>query len=369
MADLPDAWYVRLPNGRILRAPSTAALRHHLRSGHIPLESRVRRSPEEAWARLRGLLEFADLLEAPARKQSPPPPRRRPPEANYRTPRPAPRPNRRPAQAVSVRGCVDELLGALDRTLARPRLLGAAAVGLVSAAVLLVVRHFPLGQDWWAPLPWVAAGVASLVVCALYAALVAQTIFIELSQLRPARRDEIVAGLVRNWLRLTVAWLLVAGLCGGLLAGLHWLEGWVRAEEPAGVEVLTGAIVSLRLVIEVVAWPLLGLALLLAPTIVVEECSPLRALGQWLGLLRRKLKRVFVYETLAAALGGITSLPLVFPVALAVGSWSGEAALNPVVEGTLAVLCGLALAPLLAYLAVSNVYVYLNVRYEREPQG
>jgi hypothetical protein len=366
MANPADAWYVRLPDGRVLRAASTVAVRHHLESGRIPPESRVRRSPEGAWAPLERTREFADLVPARARSATPPPPTRRPTTvATPSTPRPTAHGNHLRLQTVGVRGCVEELLTALDSTLRRRRLLGAAGIGLLCAGMFLLARHLRFGQEVWPPLPWFAAGAAILAVYALYAALVTQMIFVELSQLRPASRAEVLAGLVGNWLRLTLLWLLVGVVCCALLAGLTWLEGWVRAEDLAGAETLTGVLLSVRLILEVLLWPALGLTLLLAPIVVVEECPPLRALRQWWALLRGALIRLFVYETLAAALGVLVCLPLVVPLGVAAWSCSGPELANPVVEGTLAVLGGLALTPLLAYSAVANVYIYLNVRYER----
>jgi hypothetical protein len=132
--------------------------------------------------------------------------------------------------------------------------------------------------------------------------------------------------------------------------------------------VLIGAAASVRLVLEVLFWPVLGLGLLLAPIVVVEECSAGRALAQWFALLGRHLGRVLVYEALAAALGVVVCLPLLFPVALAASACSPAELLNPVVSVTLAALFGLALAPLLAYLTVANLFIYLNLRYEHTPR-
>jgi hypothetical protein len=209
----------------------------------------------------------------------------------------------------------------------------------------------------------VAAGFAVLALGALYAVVVTQTLFVELSQLRPATRAEITARLGRNWLWLFLAALLVGGLFYLPIGGLAWLGGQLQ-QEAAG-EALVGVVAALRMAFEVLLWPVFGLAVLLAPIVVIEERSSLRALGQWWALLRRNLSRVFVYEALAAALGVAMSLPLVCPVALAAWFCSPAELLNPVVEGTLAILFGLALTPLVAYLAVANVYIFLNLRYER----
>ena len=49
MATSSDLWYIRLPDGRVLHARSTDAMRRYLKSGRIPWESRVRRSPDDTW--------------------------------------------------------------------------------------------------------------------------------------------------------------------------------------------------------------------------------------------------------------------------------------------------------------------------------
>jgi hypothetical protein len=361
MADSADVWYVRLPDGHVLRAASTAAVRQHLESGRIPLDSRVRRSAENAWVQVERVPEFADLVAVRARASPRPQPAARP--ANHDAPRSAGQGNSLHLQTVGVRGHVDELLAALDATLVRRRLLGAAAVGLLGAGVVSLTRRFGFGEEVWGPLPWVAAGFVVLALGALYAVVITQMVFVELSQLRPATRAEITARLGRNWLWLILADLLVGGLFFLPIGGLAWLGG--QLPQDAGGDALLGIVVSLRLVLEVLLWPVFGLALLLAPIVVIEERSALRALGQWWALLRRNLSRVFVYEALAAALGVVTSLPLVCPVALAAWFCSPTEPANPVVEATLAILFGLALTPLVAYLAVANVYIFLNLRYER----
>ena len=43
--------------------------------------------------------------------------------------------------------------------------------------------------------------------------------------------------------------------------------------------------------------------------------------------------------------------------------------LLPAIAFTRTVLSGLALAPLLAYLMVANVFIYINLRYESAPTG
>src|SRR4051794_35433235 len=107
-----DSWYVRLPDGRVLRASSTRAVRHHIRHGRIPLDSRVRRSGYEEWSALEWTSEFAELVrsqrlvEAEDVATTPPPPGE--PGGI------AARMDSLQLQTVGVRGFVEELLAALD---------------------------------------------------------------------------------------------------------------------------------------------------------------------------------------------------------------------------------------------------------------
>src|SRR5271167_887977 len=66
MAISAVTWYVRFPDGRVVLAKSTQAVRYHIERGRIPANSRVRRSPEETWQNIDAAPEFADLLEQPA---------------------------------------------------------------------------------------------------------------------------------------------------------------------------------------------------------------------------------------------------------------------------------------------------------------
>src|SRR5262245_28110980 len=110
MSQRPDAWYVRLPDGRVLRASSTTSLRRHIESGRIPLGSRVRRSPEDEWGPLEWTDEFADLV-APPRRGAAAPQRA---NAPARAAGGAARPNGMELQTAGVQGMVEDLLTALD---------------------------------------------------------------------------------------------------------------------------------------------------------------------------------------------------------------------------------------------------------------
>src|SRR3712207_1212650 len=64
MSELATVPAGRLPDGRVLRVASTAALRRDVESGQVPVTSTVRRSPEEEWMPLEWTREFADLVQA-----------------------------------------------------------------------------------------------------------------------------------------------------------------------------------------------------------------------------------------------------------------------------------------------------------------
>src|SRR5262249_11649543 len=89
-----DFWYIRFPDGRILRAASTIILRQELSAGHIPLGSTVRRSPEDEWVSLEWTQEFADLVERLAASS-----RAKQAETRRRTPVPAAAPRETPNAA------------------------------------------------------------------------------------------------------------------------------------------------------------------------------------------------------------------------------------------------------------------------------
>src|SRR5438067_1752684 len=62
MSEVADVWFIRYPDGHIVRAASTAIVRQHLGSGRIPPASMVRRSPDEEWVSLAWTKEFVDLV-------------------------------------------------------------------------------------------------------------------------------------------------------------------------------------------------------------------------------------------------------------------------------------------------------------------
>jgi hypothetical protein len=131
-------------------------------------------------------------------------------------------------------------------------------------------------------------------------------------------------------------------------------------EEPiAAVSVSIAA-----LILEMIIWPVAGFSLLLAPVVVIEERHVFSAIRHWWRLLRQHVGRLFLYQS-AAFLVGIATLAFAVPLALAVWGrldrWTG---IDTPLGATVCILAGLTAAPLLAYLAVAHVFIYLNLRYE-----
>lgn len=377
MKKVPDTWYVRFPDGRMLRASNTQVLRQHLGAGQIPFASRVRRSGDEEWSALDWTQEFADLVVTAKTTTSAVPKRTSLADgtlavepANLAT-----RLDPLRLKTVGLRGLLEELVAALDNTLSRPKLLVAGVAGVVSGVLVAFAASaggFVVHSD---PV-WLWAGVAVLLaaVGSVANVLLTQMTYIELCQVRPVRWAEARAGLVRHSARLFSAYLVAAG--GTALAI------WLLRQFPDTVfGVLEGrgltdaahfarpTLTLLAMLVEMVLWPVLGFTLLLGPVVVIEEDSALGAMRQWWGVVRRHWGRLILYQFTAALVGLAT---LVFMVPLALVSWGRFGPwqnLDNVVGFGLAILAGLAAAPILAYSAVAHVFLYLNLRYEVDQNG
>jgi hypothetical protein len=381
MSQPSDVWFVRLPDGRVLRAASTHVLRQHLGSGRIPSDSRVRRSVEEEWVALDWTTEFGDLVRhhtaegnaagADARTD--------PAMAAFQ---PLPRPSGIASRldsgrlvTVGLRSLAEELIAALDSSLARQKLAVAAATAL--AAAITAAASIPILNSIGLPGFWIALSGVALAVLAMVSVcnvLVTQTTYVELSRLRPATWAEATAHWLRFSLRLLLAYLVAGGGAALGIALFRWLpEALLPAVQPEAMStwhnVVTNLAAVISLVGEIILWPMLGFTLLLGPVVVVEECSVAAALRQWWWLVRRHLGRLLLYES-AAVLGGFALLPFTFPVVLAAwGRWGQWGGLDNVIGLSLVLLAGLAAAPLLAYQAVAHVFLYLNLRYEYDRRG
>lgn len=360
-----DQWFIRLPDDQVLAATSTTAVRVNIENGQIPLASRVRRSAQEPWVPLDQVEAFADLVPRPRNGSSSKSPGGREQHRPVRTSAMA-------IQKIGVRALVAELVNALDATFLRSKLTFACYTGLaIGSFLLLETLLFSLLAAPWG---YLARGVTALVVLVLISrsvTLLTQATFLELSLLRPPRWPELSHHLGRNCWRLTITSLLLLTLLGGLLALVRWLPGWLTLEEngwPAELsEILAGSALLLQVALEVILLPLLAFALLLAPIVVVEESPIFRALGQWWSLVHLHLPRVVLYQTLAVAVSLLAAVPFLLPVELAAAYLSvpGRPALGA--QALISLLRGLALTPAVAYLAVANVYIYLNLRYDQPP--
>src|SRR5262245_29111753 len=128
MAEVRDYWYVRLPDGRVIRAKSTKSLRYHVRTGRIPATARVRRSPSEEWMGLEWTAEFVDLVprsNGSARSRA----------KQLREAAAAGRPR---LKTLGLRGIASDITGALDSTFRAVKLVPTAALGLFLGALLAI---------------------------------------------------------------------------------------------------------------------------------------------------------------------------------------------------------------------------------------
>jgi hypothetical protein len=356
MAADSDFRYFRRPDGRTGRVRNVGTLRTLVRGGRIPWESRARRSGDESWLPLTRHRELSDL---------------HPPDAH--TDEPAgtkARANGHEMQTVGVRGLVDELFNAFDSSLSRVKWAVAAGMGLALAVGGIVAEQAAAFPDDATRLG-IQVGTAA-VVLALFSActyVVTQMTAVELSRFRPASSREIREGLVRQSAKVFVAQAVLVAFVAGvmlLLRNVPDLLGQADAGEYGALRDGAQAVLAVaRLLIDVLGWPILGLALfLLGPILVVEDFSLVQGLREWLRMLARHPGRIYLYEALAVALAVVMTLPLFVPVYLTGTHLAGGRGLYVVELVTLRLLAGVALTPLIAYLLVANVYIYLNLRYE-----
>jgi hypothetical protein len=369
MPDTTDLWYIRFPDGRVLRAGGTAVVRQQLASGRLPAGTRVRRSPNDKWRGVERYPEFADLASGRGNGTASTggddwratPVREEPATIASRL-------NPALLGLAGVRGLIEELLAALDSALVRSRLLPAALAGLVLGILaglpLLPWFHFglrPPGLGWLLP-------VAALLVWSWLAVVLSRLAYVEVSRLRPARWRDAVWGCIRPTIHLSLAQGLLLLVLGGAIAGLRWLPGWLlqagdeRSAQAFHIAAQAATVAGIAL--EMALWPALLLLLPLAALLVVEECSFLSALRQWGGLVRRRLARLLLAEGLALGMALLLAAPLAL-LAAALASRPIEPDLDLAARLTQRALYGLAGSVVLAYLAVANVFIYLHLRYER----
>ena len=285
-----DPWYVRLPDGRVIRAANTSILRRQLDAGRIPYSSTVRRTPEEEWVKLEWTEEFADLADKQplvngAKKQVSGKKKKKRRVVSAGTPITAGTGSTGTASTSSARvGFCARCWRALDSTLVPKKLTVLVYAGF-ALGFLAALSRLPwpdLGM-YQIVIAWVLAFAGLIVVTALSGILTRMT-FLELSELRPARLCEGMHGLSRRTVRLAVGGAVGVGRSGAAprqpALGDGVAGGPLRHAVAIVREIIADIFTVASLVLEFALWPLFGLAFLLGPILVVEECSIRGALGR-----------------------------------------------------------------------------------------
>src|SRR5262245_6902486 len=232
MKDRYDPWYVRLPDGRTIKAKSTTSVRHHVEAGHIPLNSMVRRDPDEEWVAMVWVAEFADLGSAGGRTLAAHGAPATSVSADARSGVSA-RLDPMRLQTVGVRGLIDELISALDSTLTRSKMVPAIVAGVVLYLGMFLIRA---GFDWafnsqengraWVPV--VAEAAFAVLVLSILNAVLAKLTHTELATMRPARLSAAMPRFGNYVVPTVIANAIVAGGALGLLFLLQRVPGWTQ---------------------------------------------------------------------------------------------------------------------------------------------
>jgi hypothetical protein len=376
MSQSHDVWFVRFPDGQVLRANSTEAVRHHLDSGRIPRDSWVRRSPDDEWVAVEWMPELTEEAPAAARRPASPRPQRVPDQVPSleRTPAPsrrtAPRDDRLRLHTIGARGMVEELTTALDSSLSRLKLrisyVSALLIALSCVALSLITPEL---ERPWPLVVWLAAGLAFIVVASIGTSLITRATVAEMSHTGRGQWSEATRALPRTSSSLAILYLLVFGTTGLAVWVLSRAMAWLPLDwQPETREAIAGVAAVLLLVIGVLLGPLTLTAFQFAPILVIEECSAGKAFGLWWQAIVRHGRRLYLYEGLAAAVAVATALPLLVPLALLAPTFLAKELASPwpLIRGiVLAILAALAAARLFTYLIVANLSIYLNLRYEQ----
>jgi hypothetical protein len=390
MKDNYDPWYIRMRDGRVIKAKSTASVRHHAEAGRVTADCTVRRERNEEWRPIAWVSEFADLFatsdESASYIQSMREKRASKPDL------PLQEDEAMTLESVGVRGLVDELFAAFDATINRKKLLfGGMVLGLVMAVHEVLQRlvggalsnQVALGH-------LISAGGALLVLCYGITVLARQQRE-EMSRMRPIRIAEAQTGAVNSWLQTFLALCVVGGV---LYAGYYMIDHLVAWLGNNQFMPLIGLIV---LIVGVHLFGIIMLVPLLAPIGPVEDYSAIESIRLWVKLCREKIGRVLVFESFAGSLAFVAAAPLLIPYTLARNLLSGSsggmsigipglpagfmkelsqlglpaeaAPQGPTMIEWLGqvgsqMVLGFALGPVLVFLVVANVILYLNLRYE-----
>ncbi|MCE9534287.1 MAG: hypothetical protein K8T89_24675 [Planctomycetes bacterium] len=374
MKDHYERWYIRLPDGRVVKAKSTTSVRHHVTSGNIPLNSMARRQTEDEWVSLVWIAEFNDLgsersefskdnAQAPAINGS---------SADIKLKTGiSSRLDPMKLQTVGIRGLVDELIAACDSTINNGKLIYACAASVLGVlAAFLVMRLVLLSGPHG---PWLAhllSGTIGLLALSVLSTLLTRQTHLEISRMRQISLSEAAQGIGPLTLRVFLGFVATIGLAICLLILIQHLPEWI-SNTTTGIssgiaEVLNTLIWGFGLMFAFGLFVLMLLSLLIPAILVVEECSVGDALREWRALLREHRVRVLVYEGMALAVAVATVFPLALSVQLALrfGPELFGLTHNWIVMVIPLLLQALSIGPGVAFLAVANLFIYLNLRYD-----
>jgi hypothetical protein len=375
MKDHYDPWYVRLPDGRTIKAKSTASLRHHLESGNVPLNSMARRTSNDEWQALSWIGEFADLYGGRPMAAAQPVPENDTNRSGVHS-----RLDPMRLQTIGIRGMIDELLAAVDSTLTSSKLLPAFAAGLLLYLGMFFSSKF---ASWITDAKWlgVVFGAAiAVVILSVASTIITKLAHIELSTFRPAKLKEGIAEGTKYVVPVLIAHAIVVGGALGLLFLMTKVPEWVGRQlieweiNETLFEVIFTPVSIIVLLVSVALWLLIGIAWSIAPAIIVEEHSWITGLREWRALVKEHRSRLLMYEGMAFALGLLLCLPFSLAVGMAMNTYPSivprfptmmDLKSNLITGAVESGVAGLAAAPLIATLAVTNVYIYLNLRYEQ----
>jgi hypothetical protein len=370
MRDTTDLWYLRFPDGRVLRAAGTAVVRQQMVSGRIPAGTQVRRSLNDDWAPAERYPELADATgprfanglggrDRAARET-----------AGQAPATIASRLDPLQLDQVGVRGLLEELLAALDSTAVGRKLFVAVAAGVVfgilGGLALMPFFSFALVP----PGPGFLLVLGVLVVEAAMTSVLAQLTFTEVSRLRPARWREGLKNLTGFTWRFGLLHALMLAVGGGLILAVRWLPGYLlesAGEGSSGWLIGARAAAVCSVFLEALLWPLVLLLLPLGPLLAIEECSAFRGLLRWSALVRRHFVRLLLAEGLALGIALLLNLPLAL-LLLLLRTRVVVPELELPTRIAEVVVVGVGCSLLLGYLVVANVFIYLHLRYESAAQ-
>lgn len=367
-------WYVRLPDGRVITAKSTASVRHHVESGNIPPNSMARQNQDEEWTSLAWIAEFADLVGG-SRNVATIPEDSSPSKITNGSSADinlnsgvSSRLDPLRLQSVGIRGFVDDLIAAFDRTVSTGKLMVACVTCALGALAIQAVMRLTLMA--YADGTWLAlifGGITALVFFATVTTLLTRQTHLEISQMRPVLPSEANKNAGPFILRVFLGYGITIGLAIGAILLAQRAPGWTAnlldGLNRYGAELAVTVVVLLGVVVAVAMFAMILMSFLLPPVLIVEECSLGTALSEWRTMLRQHRLRLMIYEGLALGLAVIAALPVALPIYLAY-HFGPETVGNVIGQAIPFAMWGLAIAPAIAFLAVANLFIYLNLRYE-----